>query len=780
MLRRRLILPAAAIALALSLVLSGVGFWVGGRIVSVVADQMVLSLVDDIHRDIGVWVGRSNRVLSRVAADIARQAIPLDDPHAVLRELYGVLDDEPQVDWLYFANEAGGNVSVGRLEDTKVFLMTDGFRAGVMRQYDASPDGQPGHLRKSSAEFDPRQKSWYKQARDTHTRYWTDPYLGASEAVLGMSLSAPVLNKDGRFMGVIGTDVILTQLAREMRLLILGDKGRVFIIDTNGQLIASSGGVTPVATSADGSESRVLASDANDAVVRGTARHLRTQPDILGQLPGTGLQSFSFDDPVLGKSYAAIKSFQAPGGISWTVVAAVPASDFLGPARSAVLFSVAVSVFVLALALVLGTWMVGLALRPLTALTEAARSIGRGEWPEVPEVQRNDEIGLLARAFKFMIASLKDTQDGLRRSEASLTEAQQIGHTGSWRWKVGTGEVSWSAECFRIFAADPATAQPSYETFLERVHPEDRPLAKQVLEQAVRERSRYQHEYRITLPDGSVKHVQAVGQPDITGSGDLEFVGTVMDITELRRAEEALRSAQAELLRVTQLTTTGELLASIAHEIHQPLAAIATSGSAGLRWLDRDQPDLDAARDALSRIVRDAHRAGNVIHGLRALAQKSGPQRTELDINDAIQEVLALSRSYLQQHGVVLHTDLSGEVRPVCGDRVQLQQVLLNLITNAFEAMSAVTDRPKVLTITSEPVEPYGMLVAVKDTGPGLDPAMADRIFTPFATTKPNGMGMGLSICRSIIDAHGGRIWVSPRVPYGTVFRFTVPGIPPD
>jgi signal transduction histidine kinase len=171
--------------------------------------------------------------------------------------------------------------------------------------------------------------------------------------------------------------------------------------------------------------------------------------------------------------------------------------------------------------------------------------------------------------------------------------------------------------------------------------------------------------------------------------------------------------------------------------------------------------------------VRDAHRAGNVIHGLRALAQKSGTQKTELDINDAIRDVLALS--HLQQHGVVLHTDLSADIRPVFGDRVQLQQVLLNLISNAVDAMRAVSDRPKVLTITSERVEPDGMLVAVEDTGTGLDPAMADRIFTPFVTTKPNGMGMGLVICRSIIEAHGGRLWVAPRVPCGTVFRFTVP-----
>ena len=313
---------------------------------------------------------------------------------------------------------------------------------------------------------------------------------------------------------------------------------------------------------------------------------------------------------------------------------------------------------------------------------------------------------------------------------------------------------------------------------MERLHPEDRPSLEQALDRAIRERSRFQHEYRIVLPDGSVKHLQSVGQPDVTESSDLEFVGTVMDITERRHAEEALRNAQAELARVARLTTMGELVASIAHEINQPLGAIVASGGAGLRWLNRDKPDLDEARNALSCIVSDGTRAGEVIRGLRALAKKSGPELVQLDINDAVREVQALTRSELQRHGVTLHTDLSADDRPVFGDRVQLQQVLLNLIMNGIEAMSAVTERPKTLAITSEPVEPSGVLVAVEDAGTGLDPATADRIFDPFFTTKSDGLGMGLSICRSIIDAHGGRLWVSPGVLCGTVFRFTVPGVP--
>jgi PAS domain S-box-containing protein len=384
----------------------------------------------------------------------------------------------------------------------------------------------------------------------------------------------------------------------------------------------------------------------------------------------------------------------------------------------------------------------------------------------------------LFAAVAVDITDRKRAEDDLRRSEASLTEAQQISHTGSWRWKVGTGAVSWSAEHFRIFAFDPATTQPSFATFMERVHAEDRPSFEQALDRAVRERSRFQHEFRLALRDGSVKHVQSVGLPDITESGDLEFVGTVMDITERRRADEALRSAQAELARVARLTTMGEMVASIAHEINQPLTAIVTNAQASLRWLNRDTPDLDETRGMVESIIKNGKRAGDVIRGIRALAMKSGPHLTEFDINGAIQETLALTRSDLQRHGVVLHTELSAEVHPVFGDRVQLQQVLLNLLTNAIEAMNAVTDRPKVLAITSERVEPGGVLVAVQDTGTGLDPTNADRIFDSFFTTKPSGMGMGLSICRSIIDAHRGRLWMSPRVPHGTAVRFTVPTAP--
>jgi C4-dicarboxylate-specific signal transduction histidine kinase len=306
-------------------------------------------------------------------------------------------------------------------------------------------------------------------------------------------------------------------------------------------------------------------------------------------------------------------------------------------------------------------------------------------------------------------------------------------------------------------------------------HPEDRAAVHEIIDRASRTRLDLDYEHRLLLPDGRIKHVHVIARPVTDDSGGLGYIGAVQDISQRRRAEEALRHAQAELARVGRLTTMGELTASIAHEINQPLTAIVANGLAGLRWLTRDAPDLAEAQNSFQRIVQDAARAGDVIRGIRALAMKSGPQLNKLAIDDVIHEVLALTRSELQQHGVQLHTDLSADDRPVLGDQVQLQQVLLNLILNGIDAMKTVTDRARELTVSTALNEPGSFLVAVEDTGTGLDPALAQRVFEPFFTTKSDGLGMGLSICRSIVEAHGGRLWASPRAPHGTALRFTVP-----
>jgi predicted ATPase/signal transduction histidine kinase len=253
------------------------------------------------------------------------------------------------------------------------------------------------------------------------------------------------------------------------------------------------------------------------------------------------------------------------------------------------------------------------------------------------------------------------------------------------------------------------------------------------------------------------------------------YADLVEENRDRMRAEEALREVQAELARAARLTMMGELTASIAHEINQPLAAIVMSGSAGLRWLDDATPNLDEARQALARVVSDGRRAGEVLRGLRGLAKKSAPQIATLDIDSIIRDVLALTHGEVQRQSVALHVDLAAGDRPVVGDRVQLQQVLLNLILNGLDAVAGMAGGPRELRVSSGPGEPGSVVVSVEDSGPGLDPAIAPRIFEPFVTTKSDGLGLGLSICRSIIDAHRGRLWAAPRVPHGTAFRFTIP-----
>jgi len=266
--------------------------------------------------------------------------------------------------------------------------------------------------------------------------------------------------------------------------------------------------------------------------------------------------------------------------------------------------------------------------------------------------------------------------------------------------------------------------------------------------------------------------------PVLVGAAALERqdegVSFVLDLTERKRAQEALQEARAELEHVTRVTTVGALTAAIAHEINQPIAATVTNAGASLRWLAAQPPNLREVRQALGRIIKDGSRAGEVINRVRALVKKVPPRRERLDINQVVVEVISLIRGELQRNRVELHTHLAGDLPEVPGDRVQLQQIILNLILNAVEAMSGLADRPRELAVRSGASD-SDVSVEVRDSGSGLDAESIDRLFDSFYTTKPNGMGMGLAISRSIVEAHGGRLWATPNEPHGAVFRFTLP-----
>src|SRR6266436_3865937 len=542
------------------------------------------------------------------------------------------------------------------------------------------------------------------------------------------------------------------------------------------------------------------------------------------------------------------------------------------------------------------------------------------------------------------VTERRRVEEALRRSEGYLAQAQSLTQSGSWAWNVRTGTRFWSQETFRIFGCDPAKVTPTWSDILERVHPEDRPAIVQQaqVESTLKEDSEF--DFRIVLPDGTIKHLHSIAHPVMDESGEItEIVGTLMDVTRRKRGEalrdgesrvlemiardapleetldnlvrvleaqfagllcsvllldedgqhtrhgaapslpepyvkainglcigpnagscgtamyrrepvvvtdiledplwesyrdmaepyglracwstpilahsgnalgsfamyyreprspspaetralemathlagiaierkmareerERLRQAQADLAHINRVTTMGELTASLAHEIKQPISAASTNANTCLRWLAGDTPNIEEARAAAMRIVQDAKRAGEIISRVRQLFKKGTSQRELVDVNEIIREMIVLLRGETTRYNILVGTDVAADLPQVIGDRVQLQQVLMNLMINGIEAMKD-SDGTRELTIKSEPAETDRVLVSVNDTGAGLPLQQADQIFTAFFTTKPHGTGMGLSISRSIVESHGGRLWAANNSPRGASFCFALP-----
>jgi len=377
------------------------------------------------------------------------------------------------------------------------------------------------------------------------------------------------------------------------------------------------------------------------------------------------------------------------------------------------------------------------------------------------------------------ITERKRAETALRQTEAYLEEAQRLSHTGSWAWNVASREnIHWSQEQYRLFGLDPKSDSPSFEAAFQRIHPEDQATFNKVLERAIREKSDFEVEFRIVLPDGSTRYIRSVGHPVFSASGELvEFVGTGMDITERRQAEEErerLRQVQADLAHINRATTMGELTASLAHEINQPITAAATDARTCLRWLAREQPDIGEARESAARMVNAVTRAADIVSRLRQLFKKGAPQTDLVDVTEVIHEMVVLLRSEASRHSVSILTELSEDLPRVVADRVQLQQVLMNLMLNGIEAMQD-TKSERQLTIRALMAERGQLLISVTDTGVGLSSGQSDQIFNAFFSTKAQGTGMGLSISRSIVESHGGRLWAISNSGRGATFSFTLP-----
>jgi PAS domain S-box-containing protein len=563
-----------------------------------------------------------------------------------------------------------------------------------------------------------------------------------------------------------------------------------------------------------------------------------------------------------------------------------------------------------------------------------------------PLVKPSGDTGEYVGAVMDVTATTQ-SEAKLRESEAYLAEAQKLSHTGSWAWSPSTGENRyWSDECFRLLGFDPAEGMPPFETFVQRIHPDDRPVLAEELARAVHERGEYEVDYRIIHPGGEIRDIHAVGHPILGPSGDLvEIVGTGIDVTERKRAEalrdgesrilemiardapleeileklvlvveaqftdllcsvllldedgqrvrhgaapslpasyskaidgicigpragscgtamyrrepvivtdilqdplwevyraaaepyglracwstpiltplgkalgsfamyyreprspnsyetaalemanhlagiaierklareerERLRQAEADLAHANRVTTMGELTASVAHEVSQPIAASLTNARTCLRWLAGDTPNLEEAREAAMRIVQDQQRAAEIISRIRLLFKKATPLRELVDINEVIREMIVLLRDETARYLISLQTELAADLPQVMGDRVQLQQVMMNLAMNGIDAMTNV-ELARELAIHSQRVKDGQLMVTISDTGIGLPPLQANHIFDAFFTTKPHGTGMGLRISRSIIESHGGSLWADKNIPCGASFHFILPTV---
>jgi PAS domain S-box-containing protein len=384
-------------------------------------------------------------------------------------------------------------------------------------------------------------------------------------------------------------------------------------------------------------------------------------------------------------------------------------------------------------------------------------------------------IQSIRRSRDELLAALehqRQIEGALRQSEMYLAEAQQLSRTGSFSWDVSSGEILWSEESFRIFGHDQVPSV-TVDMVLRRTHPEDRALVQSTIDRASREGKDFDYEYRLLTADGTVKYVHVVAHAVRDQANRLRFTGALTDVTATKQAEEELHKTRTELAHAARVSTLGELTASIAHETNQPLAAIINAAIACLRWLDRETPDLDEARRAVEWIIKEGNRAAEVIRRVRALASKASPEKAPLDINDVISEVIGMMQHELADHLVSTRMEFAPGLPVVLADRVELQQVIINLVMNGIEAMASITDRPRELVIGSRQDKAGQIVVTVEDCGVGIFPENAGRLFNDFFTTKSGGMGMGLRICRSIIEAHGGRLSAANNSGPGATFQFT-------
>lgn len=809
-LRTQLLVATAAILLLLSVGLTGIGYWSGNAIVEIMSAQLIKHMTTAIRSHVGIMMDAPSRMLARTRNTVRRHAIPLTDPHALGAELHGLLRDEPDIDWLYFANDAGGLVSTGRRQNaTQVILMTESFQAGLVREYDVGPDGRTAGARGTIKYFDARRKDWFISAKETRQAHWSDVYLGI-EPVLGVSISIPVTGQDGKFAGAFGLDLILTHLSEFMRQQRLGSTGRAFLVDADGLLIAATGGVSPVALDAQGRQQRLHPADARDPVIRATARHLRAHPEIVARSHTRHPQSFVFDDATLGPVSAAVDQFPISNSRSWLIVSALPEADFFGAIRTGGYLSLGLAALLLLLALAIGYWLLGRALQPLRALTGAAHAISNGAWPDLPQARRTDEIGVLARALADMTRGLRKAQDELERrvlerTEELATSLSMLNATldstadGILAIHTVTGAITCNNQ-FRDMWDIPAEmlahggeagliAHVAAQTndagrFLALAHDHDTPACESF--------------EVITLRDG--RTFERYSRPRWIGGKAVGIVASYRDVTERLRAERELSDTQHKLQAAARVAGMAEIATNVLHNVGNVLNSVNVSAALlatrlrgskvaalarTVALMEQHGGDLGEFLmcDTKGRLllpylhelakVLEAERAGmledlqvlgkSVEHIKEVVASQQsyvGAARMveAVDLGELVDDALRMNLAALSRHQVEVTRDLA-ELPVLLLDRQRLLQVLINLISNAKQAMEGLADHRARITLSASRVNGGQVLrITVADNGKGIAPENLTRVFSHGFTTRRDGHGFGLHSCVLAAQEMGGSL----------------------
>ncbi|TDG06586.1 PAS domain S-box protein [Paraburkholderia guartelaensis] len=382
-------------------------------------------------------------------------------------------------------------------------------------------------------------------------------------------------------------------------------------------------------------------------------------------------------------------------------------------------------------------------------------------------------IASIAIERAHSIAARQEADERLRQSAALMAKVEQLSSSGSFCWCPQTGSITWSEQMYGIFGIEPGVPI-TLDMIAARFHPGDRLILDEMIERAQAGKD-LEFEHRLLMPDGSVRHIHIQAHPTRDTQGGLDYIGAAQDMTERRESEGALLALRAELAHLSRVNSQGALTASIAHEINQPLAGIVTNASTGLRMLSAQPPNVEGALETVRRTIRDGHRASEAMARLRALFSKKAATTDAVDLVEATHEVIELLQCEVRNKRIVLHVKAADNLPPVTGDRIQLQQVVLSLLLNAIEAMSGVDERPRQMRVSIERDDGDCVRLAVTDSGVGIDPQHAAKLFDPFFTTTREDMGIGLSVSRRIIESHGGRLWASSNADPGATFTFSIP-----